>query len=212
MWGITGYLGFLASSIMLNMVPGADTIYVLSKSITGGKKKGIVSALGISTGILVHTVLASLGLSAILVSSAVAFNLMKLAGAAYLIVMGLRTIFSKKELFPTGDMEQENTENVWKIYRQGVLTNVLNPKAALFFLSLLPQFVSADNVYGPLPFLLLGLTFFTTSTIWSVLVACVSSLLSRALRSNERISKWMSKISGGIYVLLGVQVLRAKVE
>ncbi len=212
MWGITGYFGFLASSIMLNMVPGADTIYILSKAITGGKKKGIVSALGISTGILIHTVLASLGLSAILASSALAFNLMKLAGAAYLIVMGLRTIFSTKELLPTGEMEEEDTESVWKIYRQGVLTNALNPKVALFFLSLLPQFVSADNGYGPLPFLLLGLSFFATSTVWSVFVAFLSSLLSRVLRSNERISKWMSKISGGIYILLGIHVLRAKLE
>ena len=212
MWGITGYFGFLASSIMLNMVPGADTIYILSKAITGGKKKGIVSALGISTGILIHTVLASLGLSAILASSALAFNLMKLAGAAYLIVMGIRTIFSKKELLPTGESEQEDTESVWKIYRQGVLTNALNPKVALFFLSLRPQFVSADNGYGPLPFLLLGLSFFATSTLWSVFVAFLSSLLSRVLRSNERISKWMSKISGGIYILLGIHVLRAKLE
>ncbi len=155
MFGIVGYFSFVLSSVLLNITPGADTVYILTRSAVGGRKTGIVSALGISTGILIHTVLAALGLSAILASSKLLFNIMKLCGAIYLAVMGIKALLSKDSL-----ISEENAQNtsLWHIYRQGVLTNALNPKVALFFLALLPQFVSADNPYGPLPFLLLGLS------------------------------------------------------
>ena len=211
MLGIAGYGGFLLSSILLNITPGADTIYILSKSMVGGRKKGIVSALGISTGILIHTVLASLGLSVILARSALAFTLMKFLGAGYLIVMGIRTLLSKDSVLAV-DAPGETAESTWKIYRQGVLTNALNPKVALFFLALLPQFVSADNPYGPLPFLLLGLSFFTTSTLWCVFIAFISSFVSRLLKKNKKVQMLASKMTGVVYIALGLNVLRAKLE
>lgn len=212
MFGITGYASFIASSIALNIIPGSDTIYIVSKSAVGGRKKGFVSALGISTGILIHTLLVSLGLSAVLASSAPLFNAMKAAGSAYLIIMGLRTIFSKTPLFETGSSDGTLQEPLSKAYIQGVLTNALNPKVALFFLALLPQFVSADNPYGPLPFFLLGITFFTTASIWGMLLAFTASFLSRILNSGPRISKTASVISGIIYVALGLNVLRVKLH
>ena len=189
------------------MTPGSDTIYVLTRSAVGGRKKGVISALGISGGILIHTTLAAFGLSAVLASSPLAFNIVKYSGAAYLVVLGLKNLFSKRSVF-SGDGEIKD-ESAFRVFRQGVLTNVLNPKAALFFLALLPQFVSPDNTYGALPFLLLGLTFFTTSTIWSVFLAVVSSYANRLLQKNERAQSAASRATGVIYILLGLNVLRA---
>ena len=205
MYGIINYFGFVASSVMQNITPGSDTIYILSRSAVGGKKEGIVSALGICTGILIHTILAAFGLSAILAGSKTAFNIMKLLGAAYLAAMGIVTLFSKKAIISSSDTEKKP---LMKIFRQGVLTNALNPKVALFFLALLPQFVSPDNTYGPIPFLILGLTFFSTSSVWCTIVAFVASFVSRLLNKNQKISVVATKITGIIYILLGLNVLR----
>lgn len=211
MFGVVGYQSFVLSAVLLNLTPGADTIYILSKAAVGGRKKGIASALGISSGVLIHTLLASLGLSVILAKSALAFNMMKLLGAGYLIVMGAQTILSKESLFQmkTGEKSEES---MLKVYRQGVLTNALNPKVALFFLALLPQFVDTNNTYGPLPFIILGLTFFTTGTIWCMFVVYIASFISRLLERNETVRKVSTKVSGVIYIMLGLNVLRAKVE
>ncbi len=208
MFGIIGYGSFVISSILLNLTPGADTIYVLSRSAIGGRRVGVASALGICTGILSHTMLASFGLSVILSSSAVAFNITKLLGAAYLMFMGIKTLASKKMLLDNS--QTLSHESTTKIYFQGVLTNALNPKVALFFLALLPQFVSPDNSYSFLPFLILGLTFFCTSTIWCVLLAFVSSYISRLLQKSSRIQKIANKCTGVIYMLLGLNILAQK--
>ena len=208
--GIVNYGQFVVSAILLNLVPGSDTVYVLTRAIGGGRKKGVISALGISTGILVHTLLAALGLSVILRESALAFNIMKIAGAGYLVFLGIKAVVSKKPLF---DSDPESLdESPLKVYRQGVLTNVLNPKAALFFLALLPQFVSQSAGSSPLPFLALGLTFFTTSTIWSVVLAFAASFANALLRKNERVQKGAGKATGIIYILLGLNVLRSKIS
>lgn len=208
MFGIVGYKMFILSGIILNITPGSDTIYILSKSGTGGRGVGIASALGISTGILVHTFLAALGLSVILAKSATAFAVMKLLGTAYLVFMGVRNILSGTALFT--ECEQKKQESVLKAYRQGVLTNILNPKVALFFLALLPQFVAADNSYGAIPFLILGLTFFGTSTLWCVFLAYMSSFVSRLLNKNAKIQAIANKAAGCIYIVLGLNILRAK--
>lgn len=208
--GIVNYGQFVVSAILLNLVPGSDTVYVLTRAIVGGRKKGVISALGISTGILVHTLLAAFGLSVILRESALAFYIMKIAGAGYLVFLGIKAVVSKKPLF---DSDPESLdESPLKVYRQGVLTNVLNPKAALFFLALLPQFVSQSAGSSPLPFLALGLTFFTTSTIWSVVLAFAASFANALLRKNERVQKGAGKATGIIYILLGLNVLRSKIS
>ncbi len=205
MLGITEYGLFLLSGILLNITPGTDIIYVLSRATVGGRKVGVISAFGICTGILIHTVLVALGLSAILASSKVAFNIMKILGAVYLVYMGIKTIASKETMFQMGT---ENAQNLSSVFRQGVLTNALNPKVALFFLALLPQFVVPDNPYGPIPFLILGLTFFTTSIIWCLLLAYVASFVSGFLNKNEKVSKFANKFAGFVYILLGLNILR----
>lgn len=205
MLGISQYGLFILSGILLNITPGTDIIYVLSRASVGGRRMGIVSAFGICTGILIHTVLVSLGLSAILASSTVAFNIMKIFGAVYLVYMGIKTIASKETMF---QKETENSTNLTAVFRQGVLTNALNPKVALFFLALLPQFVVPENPYGPIPFLILGLTFFTTSIIWCLFIAYVASFVSGFLNKNEKIANFANKFAGVLYILLGLNILR----
>lgn len=205
MFGIINYGSFLLSSILLNITPGADIIYVLSRSVTGGKKIGLLSALGICTGIFIHTILVAMGLSALLISSPIAYKIMTILGAAYLVFLGLKTIFSKKTtLF---NKKFEGDLNYKKIYFQGVVTNALNPKIALFFLSFLPQFVDTSISTTPLPFLLLGFTFLTTSTIWCCVVAFTSSFVSKLLNKSDKIAAIAEKITGIIYIILGINVL-----
>lgn len=210
MFGIVGYWSFVLSAVLLNLTPGSDTIYVLTRSAVGGRKNGITSALGISAGILVHTILAAFGLSAILARSEIAFNIVKYAGAAYLVFLGIKTLLTKGSLFAGS----ENVKMVsgFAVFRQGMLTNLLNPKLALFFLALLPQFVSPENTYGALPFPLLGLTFFTTSTIWCICLAFIASFAAKLLQKNEKVSRASTIVSGIIYILLGLNVLRAGIS
>ena len=205
MFGIINYWMFLTSSVLLNITPGTDIIYVISRATVGGRKVGIVSAFGICTGILIHTVLASLGLSLILKSSAVAFNIMRGLGTAYLVYMGIKALVKEDSILTANETKDEKLSAV---FRQGVLTNALNPKVALFFLALLPQFVATNNPYGPVPFLLLGLTFFTTSIIWCIFLAYVASFASRLLNKSEKVSKIANKVTGIIYIILGFNILR----
>lgn len=205
MWGIEHYWIFVLSSILLNITPGSDTIYILSRSIFQGKKAGIMSVYGIVSGSLVHTLLAGLGLSLILMQSALAFNIVKWIGAAYLIWLGIRSIMARQENNPS--MQAVESQSNRKVYLQGMMTNVLNPKVALFYLAFIPQFVSPEQTYGAIPFILLGLTFSTTGILWCMLLVLFSSKMAQRLQSS-RISTYMNKITGGIFILLGLNLLR----
>ncbi len=207
MFGITNYGVFIISGILLNLTPGSDTIYILGRGMQG-RKAGVISALGISTGCLIHTVMAALGLSVILSKSALAFNIIKILGAGYLIYLGIKSIKSDNSLL----IQKCNTEKISlkKMYFDGVLTNTLNPKVALFFLAFLPQFISPDNVYGAVPFLLLGLTFIITGTVWFLILAILSSVIAGKLKGKNKFSDALNKITGLIFVALGLNLLRAK--
>jgi len=205
MLGIDHYFVFLISGLVLNITPGSDTLYILGRSLAQGKRAGMMSVFGIISGAVVHTVLAAFGLSLILMKSVVAFQLIKWIGAAYLIYMGIKALRTKSE--PAGVKEMGQTAN-GKIYMQGFLTNLLNPKVALFYLAFLPQFVSVDNTYGALPFLILGLTFITTGTLWCTLVVIGTDLASRRLRSGA-MAKYLNQITGVIFIALGIKLLRA---
>ncbi|ODP28839.1 Homoserine/homoserine lactone efflux protein [Paenibacillus nuruki] len=205
MWGIEHYWIFILSSILLNITPGSDTIYILSRSIFQGKKAGIMSVYGIVSGSLVHTLLAGLGLSLILMQSALAFNIVKWIGAAYLIWLGIRSIMARHEDKPS--MQAVESQSNRKVYLQGMMTNVLNPKVALFYLAFIPQFVSPEQTYGAIPFILLGLTFSTTGILWCMLLVLFSSKMAQRLQSS-RISTYMNKITGSIFILLGLNLLR----
>jgi len=209
MYGIENYLGFIIAGVLLNLTPGADTMYILTRSITQGRRAGVYSVLGISTGILIHTTLAAFGLSIILAKSAIAFNMVKYFGVAYLVYLGVKMIVEKNNLFDNKTQKIETTD-LFKIYRQGLFTNVLNPKVALFFISFLPQFINPHYAIGPIPFLILGMTFLSICTIWCLILAYSSSLLTHALRDNTKIGKIMQKITGLIFIEFGIKILTDK--
>lgn len=191
----------------MNVTPGTDTMYIVGRSISQGKKAGIYSVLGISTGALVHTFLAAIGLSAILATSAILFTVVKIIGAGYLIYLGIRMLIQKSSSFHIKDTK---SMSIKKIYTQGLLTNVTNPKVALFFISFLPQFISVDNSYGPLPFILLGLTFVMTGTVWCLTVAIFASFATKKLRNNPKIEFILNKLTGVIFIGLGIKLVQTK--
>jgi RhtB (resistance to homoserine/threonine) family protein len=205
--GITSFGLFLLTALLMNITPGTDTMYIVSRSISQGKKAGIYSVLGISTGSLVHTFLAAVGLSVILTTSAVLFTIIKIIGAGYLIYLGVRMLIQK-----SSNLELKDTKSMSlkKIYTQGLLTNVTNPKVALFFISFLPQFISGDNSNGPLPFIILGLSFVMTGTVWCLLVAIFSSYATKKLRNNPKVEFILNKITGIIFIGLGIKLFQTK--
>lgn len=165
MTGIIHFTTFLMIGILLNLTPGNDTIFILSKSIGQGKKAGIMSALGIGTGSVIHTVLAALSLSIIIAKSILLFNIIKYAGAAYLLYIGYKMLTDKSQLNTNISLENKGV-NYLKIYRDAIITNVLNPKVALFFIAFLPQFIDPAVRNTIVPFLILGMTFIITGMIW----------------------------------------------
>ncbi len=205
MTGIIHFETFLIAGILLNLTPGNDTIFILTKSIAQGRKAGIMSVLGIATGSLVHTTLAALGLSIIIAKSVLAFTIVKYAGAAYLLYLGFRMFFDQSKFngnIPTGVRKI----NPLKIYRDAVLTNVLNPKVAMFFIAFLPQFIDPGYRNSILPFMLLGITFTITGTIWCLVLANFSSYLFSKLRHNPGFSSWLNRICGTVLIALGIKI------
>jgi len=209
MFGIINFETFLIAGIILNLTPGADTMYILGRSISQGKKAGILSALGISTGAIFHIIFATLGLSIILAKSAIAFEIVKYLGALYLIFLGIKVIFKKADEKFKLDSKNEIL-NYKKIYFSGILTNILNPKVALFFLAFLPQFIDPNYVQNSLPFLILGITFLLTGTIWCLILALFASKLSNRIRKNYKIKTYLDKITGGIFIALGIKLALIK--
>lgn len=184
-------------------------MYILGRSIAQGKKAGILSALGISTGSIFHIIFATLGLSIILAKSAMAFLIVKYLGAAYLIYLGIKSLRAKSK----GELELDNKSkeaSSLRIFSSGILTNVLNPKVALFFLAFLPQFVDPNYAQNTLSFLILGLTFLFTGTTWCLILALFASRLSDRIRKNNKIKVWLDRITGGIFIVLGIKLALSK--
>ncbi|TQR34958.1 LysE family translocator [Brevibacillus brevis] len=207
MFGIVHYEAFLMTAIMLNLIPGSDTMYIITRSISQGKQAGILSVLGILTGSLIHTLLAAFGLSLLLAQSIVLFNIVKIFGVAYLVYLGIRMLMTKESpAFDAADSKKLKGE---KVYLQAILTSVTNPKVALFFIAFLPQFVSATEA-GPLPFLILGLTFTVTGGIWCSLLALFASFATQKLRNNQKFSVILNKLTGIVFIGMGLNLLRAK--
>jgi len=208
MFGIHDFGLFLAAAILLNLTPGPDTVYILGRSIAQGREAGIASALGISLGSIFHTCAAALGLSAVLATSAVAFGAIKLLGGAYLIFLGLKMFFEQSgQLSLPSNFRRRTTAAA---FRQGVLTNVLNPKVALFFLAFLPQFIDPGSNAKIAAFISLGLTFVITGTIWCLVLAWFASAFSERLRTNETISQWLNRTAGALFVFLGMRLATVK--
>jgi RhtB (resistance to homoserine/threonine) family protein len=208
MFGIHDFELFLATGILLNLTPGPDTVYILGRSIAQGREAGVASALGISLGSIFHTCAAALGLSAILATSAIAFGTIKLIGGAYLIFLGIKMVLDRrKQLSLPSNFRRRTT---MAAFRQGILTNILNPKVALFFLAFLPQFIDPASNMKIAAFLILGLSFVTTGTIWCLILAWFASIFSERLRKNETISQWLNRTAGALFVFLGIRLATAR--
>lgn len=202
MLGIHDYWLFLLTGFLLNLAPGQDTMFIIGRSVTGGRRAGVTAALGISTGALVHTLMAAIGLSAILATSAVAFTVVKLAGAAYLVYLGIKLLVAK-----AADENESAVQSAKpSAYLQGILTNVLNPKVALFFLAFLPQFIDASSPAKPLAFLFLGATFVTTGTVWCLILALAAAKLRGFFLRNPTVRIMVDRVTGAIFVALGARL------
>jgi threonine/homoserine/homoserine lactone efflux protein len=205
MLGIHDYWVFVAAGIVLNLTPGQDTIYIAGRSIAEGKRAGIASALGVGTGGLLHVTAATLGLSAVLATSAIAFTVVKWVGVAYLIYLGVRLLVSREGISPQ-EISASAEAGGSTAYRRGILTNVLNPKVAIFFLAFLPQFVDSISTHRALSFMVLGGTFVFTGTIWCLVIAVVSARASEGIRRSGYAGNLVRRIAGGVFVGLGVKI------
>ena len=209
MFGIHDLPLFVAACVLLAITPGPDTTLVFAQTLRHGVRGGLVASLGVITGCLTHVTAASVGLSAILAASAHAFNVVKWAGAAYLAFIGLRTIIAagRASAARTAPPETLRTSSV---FWTGFLTNVLNPKVAVFFLAFLPQFVAGDAAYAPLGFALLGLIFIVVGFIWLVAVAFVAARSAAALGGRGRLKVWLERALGGAFIALAAKLALAE--
>lgn len=208
MSGIHDYSFFVLSCVLLNIAPGQDTMYILGRSIAQGRRIGVASALGVSAGTVAHTLAAALGLSAIIATSAAAFQAIKLAGAAYLVYLGLRALFARSAAMLQPDAAALTGAAV--AFRQGLVTNVLNPKVALFFLAFLPQFIAADSHAKVAAFLALGLTFVTTGTLWVLVLAVAAARVRGFFVRHPHAHSWLMRAMGGLFVYLGIRLAAAR--
>ena len=193
---------FVAAALVLLVVPGPSVLYIVARSVEGGRKAGLVSVLGVQTGALVHIAFATLGLSAILASSAVAFSVVKWLGAAYLVWLGLRRIFGRDE---AEDVAVE-PERLYRVFWQGVVVNTLNPKTALFFLAFLPQFVDPSRSAAWIQILLLGATLATLGLFTDGLYALLGGTAGgwiRKHRAGAGLRQAGRYVTGGVYIALG---------
>ncbi len=198
---------FLGASVLLTIAPGPDNIFVVTQGITRGRKAAVLTALGMISGISVHTTAAALGISAIFYSSALAFNAVKLAGAAYLLFLAWKSIRGHTHIRLSGSCGEISG---FALYRRGFIMNVLNPKVALFFLAFLPQFVSRGSVNVALEMILLGLIFMLQGLIIFTAIGLLSGSIGNYLLKKPAISKTFSWLTAGIFATLGIRLALAR--
>ena len=210
MFGTQHFWLFVMSGLLLNITPGQDTLYIVTRSVAQGRAAGLWSVLGISSGSVVHTLAAAFGLSAILATSAEAFIVVKLAGAAYLVYLGVKMLLERPPATTPGVEAPPAREPAWAIYRAAFLTNVLNPKVALFFLAFLPQFVAPDASSRVTAFLFLGAVFVFNGTLWCLVLVMAASALSGRLRRNAAGARRLRQATGAGFVGLGARLALSK--
>jgi threonine/homoserine/homoserine lactone efflux protein len=198
---------FVTSGILLNLTPGQDTLYIVGRSISQGRRAGMLSVLGILGGSAVHTCTAAFGLSAILATSAQAFIAVKLVGAAYLVYLGARLLLDRSRDLTPGEFGRESS---WAIFRAGFVTNLLNPKVALFFMAFLPQFVDPAAESKAIAMLFLGAVFMFNGTMWCLFLAWGAAAMSRRLRERRFAAVMIRRATGALFVGLGVRLATSK--
>jgi len=205
MFGTTDLALFVVAGLLLNITPGPDTMYILGRSASQGWRGGAVAALGISAGLFVHALAAAVGLSALLAASATAFTILRWIGAAYLVYVGVSLLIARPGI-------QQRTPAVHAarlqtVFVQGFLTNVLNPKVALFFLAFLPQFVDPGAPNKALSLLFLGFLFNFNGTLWNLFVAWSAARVARSLNRSGHFALWLNRTVGALFVYLGIRLV-----
>jgi threonine/homoserine/homoserine lactone efflux protein len=206
MFGTHDLTVFVISGLLLNITPGADSLYIATRSASQGVRAGVAAVVGIGLGCCVHIVAAVLGLSAILATSARAFAVVKWAGVAYLVYLGLSMLRLRATSVPAGVAPAP-----WRtVVAQGLLTNVLNPKVALFFLAFLPQFVLPSAANKPLAFLFLGLIFAVNGVLWCLFLAWAAARVGTLGVVGPRTARGFSRGVGALFVALGLRLALAE--
>jgi threonine/homoserine/homoserine lactone efflux protein len=194
---------FLIATLVIVITPGPDTLYVIGNSLGQGRLAGLVSAIGIFFGNLGHTLAAAIGLSAVLMTSAIAYNSIKYAGAVYLIYIGVRAILSRQEHTALHPL---SSSSLIKIFSQAIFTNLLNPKAALFFLAFVPQFVDPNQGAVALQLIQLGVIIATLSSLWLMIVAIGMSAMGDRLRHHSGFERFLQWLTGSLFIGLGIRL------
>lgn len=204
----TQLLMFIAAGWLLNLTPGPDVLYIVSSALRSGVRAGIVAALGIVSGCFVHVFAAALGVGALLATSVTAFTVLKWVGAVYLMWMGIRLLRAKARpsIVPTGADAAPVAADLRRVFRQGFLTNVLNPKVALFFLAFVPQFIAPGSVDKVTAFLLLGLLFNVNSLPINLGYAWLAGWASRRMSAVQRTMHWMERAAGVMFIGFGLRL------
>lgn len=203
----THFCLFFASSWLLILTPGPDMLFVVTRGLALGRKAGVLSALGVACGILVHTLMAALGLAIILRTSAMAFAVVKIAGSGYLIFLGIRSLLKPSHLQPgAGDCHASGG----MVFLQGLLTNILNPKIALFFLAFLPQFITPGKIPETTQLLMLGVCYAVCSTLFLGAVSFFSGVLRCFIDKKNGVTQLFSRISGCVFIALGLKLFFTK--
>jgi threonine/homoserine/homoserine lactone efflux protein len=208
MSGIHDLTLFIVSGLLLNLMPGPDVLLVMTRSAAQGWRAGSAAALGIGSGVMLHVLAAAIGLSALLATSATAFTLVKWIGAAYIVYVGVKLLRQKSNA--QAPLAAPSKLGYRKIFLQGFLTNVLNPKVAIFFLAFVPQFISTDAPSKALAFVILGGIFNFNSMLWCHFLTVSTAFASRRLKPAPRLSSWINRVTGGLFIALGLKLALSK--
>ena len=201
---------FIVSGLLLNITPGPDSLFIMARSASQGWRAGFVACWGVGAGVFVHVGAAALGLSALLATSAMAFTVVKVVGAAYLVWIGLGMLRQRATAGAPEDVAAVSRAIPYRqIFRQGFLTNVLNPKVALFFLAFVPQFIAPDAASKPLAFVLLGAIFDFNGMLWCHALALFTAFASHKLQVGRAVARWLNRAIGAMFVALGVRLALA---
>ena len=198
----TTLLYFLGASAALTIAPGPDNIFVLTQGICRGRHAAIITALGMCSGVSVHTVAAAFGISALFYSSLLAFNLVKYAGAAYLLYLAYKTLSERSSLA----LGTPDSRSGAALFKRGFIMNVLNPKVALFFLAFLPQFVTPSAGHVPLQMLLLGAIFMLQAVIIFCLIGYFSGAIGARIMAHPELARYFDRLTAGVFASLGIRL------
>ena len=202
------WIVFLSSAFVLNIAPGPDLLFIFSKTISGGKKVGIAASLGVCSGAMFHVVIAAIGLSAILVTSAIAFTVVKIIGVTYLLYLAYQAFNSSGITFEVDEKKthQVSSETALKAFKQGVLIDILNPKVAIFFMAFLPQFLREGHGSNSSQLLLLGSIVILVAIFVETIFVIFASRISHKFRENPKYSLWLDRVVGAVFVGLGIKL------